>query len=119
MAFRDTLPTGKALNQDDQVVSNSGRYQLILQRDGNLVLYDLSGGQKALWASGTTGQAANQCIMQTDGNLVLYDLSGGQKALWASGTAGHPNSFLCVQDDGNLAIYQPSNPIWATNTVQS
>ncbi len=86
MTFRDTLPTGKALNQDDQVVSNSGRYQLILQRDGN---------------------------------FVLYDLSAGQKALWSSGTAGHPNSCLRVQDDGNLAIYQPSDPIWATNTVQS
>ena len=85
MNFRDTLPTGKALNPDDQVVSNSGRYQLILQKDGN---------------------------------LVLYDLSGGQKALWASGTGGHPNSYLRVQDDGNLAIYQPSNPVWATNTVQ-
>jgi len=119
MTFRDTLPTGKALNQDDQVVSNSGRYQLILQRDGNLVLYDPSAGQKVLWASGTTGQATNQCLMQTDGNLVLYDLSAGQKALWASGTAGHPNSYLRVQDDGNLAIYQPSDPIWATNTVQS
>lgn len=119
MNFRDTLPTGKALNQDDQVVSNSGRYQLILQKDGNLVLYDLSGGQKALWTSGTSGQVANQCIMQTDGNLVLYDLSSGQKALWASGTSGHPNAYLRVQDDGNLAIYQPSNPLWATNTVQS
>ena len=83
MTFRDTLPTGKALNQDDQVVSNSGRYQLILQRDGNLVLYDPSAGQKALWASGTAGHPNSYLRVQDDGNLAIYQPSD---PIWATNT---------------------------------
>ena len=114
--FTGVLPSGSALNLDDNVISNSGRYLLAMQRDGNLVLYDRSGGGlRALWASNTAGQAVNDCAMQTDGNLVIY---GFPNPIWASNTAGHPNSFLQVQDDGNVVIIQPGAPIWATGTVQ-
>src|SRR5260370_41701009 len=96
MTFRDSLPTEGRLNPNDDVVSNNGRFQLTMQSDGNLVLYDNASGRKNLWSSGTQGQAVNNCIMQSDGNLVIY---GFPNPVWDSGTQGHPNAYLRVQDD--------------------
>jgi hypothetical protein len=61
-------------------------YQLIMQNDGNLVLYSINDNQEStpVWATGTNGTDASYAIMQTDGNLVLYNPSG--QALWASST---------------------------------
>jgi len=114
MTLTGTLPSGGRLNPDDDVISNSGRYQLILQRDGNLVLYDRSAGRRPLWSTQTQGQAVHDCVMQTDGNLVIY---GFPNQIWTSQTEGHPNSFLSVQDDGNVVIVPPGSSIWATNTT--
>jgi hypothetical protein len=117
MTLTGVLPPGGRLNLEDDVISNNGRYQLILQRDGNLVLYDRSAGSRPLWSTQTQGQAVHECVMERDGNLVIYGLP---KQIWASQTQGHPNSFLCVQDDGNVVIVPPGSSIWATNTtVQS
>jgi hypothetical protein len=116
MTFRDTLPSGGRLNPNDDVVSNNGRFQLTMQSDGNLVLYDNARGRKVLWSSGTQGQAVNNCIMQSDGNLVIY---GFPNPVWDSGTQGHPNAYLRVQDDGNMVIYPMGAALWTTNTVQS
>lgn len=107
----DSLETGEKINSDD------GRFYLIMQSDGNLVLYQRQNGtHHPLWATGTDGHQVDQVSMQTDGNLVVYN-PGGQ-ALWNSRTPGNPDSILILQDDGNLVIYAPGNrAIWATNTV--
>ena len=55
---------------------------IILQEDGNLVLY--SDTNNVIWASGTRGSGANRLIMQEDGNLVLYKDSD---AIWATRTS--------------------------------
>ena len=96
----------------NNMMSNNGNNKLVLQSDGNLVLYSLG---NAKWSSGTAGSGSNNSlIMQGDGNLVLYSSSG--KVLWASGTKGSGN-YLQIQDDGNLVIYNSSNTsLWATNT---
>lgn len=64
---------------------------LVLQYDGNLVLYKNYGAsnQLACWASNTTkhpGPYNRRAIMQADGNFVLYLYPGGP-AEWASNTA--------------------------------
>lgn len=114
------LSPGEFLVREDvpgpsELVSTNGRYRLVLQADGNLVLYRKSDG-KSLWASGTNGTAVRQAIMQSDGNFVIYGFNG---ALWASHTHGRSGCFLVVQDDGNIVIYQPSTPQWATNTIDT
>jgi hypothetical protein len=115
MADKGTIlgPNGLLL-QNDYLLSPSGRYQFILQTDGNLVLYDLGQQHRAIWASQTKGHAVSKAIMQSDGNLVIY---GPSQAIWASGTKGKPNSILVAQDDGNVVIYEPNVPVWATNTA--
>lgn len=108
------LPAGASFLSTgvNNIMSNNGSNMLVLQSDGNLVLYTLG---NAKWSSGTAGSGSNNSlIMQGDGNLVLYSSSG--KVLWASGTKGSGN-YLQIQDDGNLVIYNSSNTaLWATNT---
>jgi len=53
--------------------------RLIMQGDGNLVLYDP--GNRAVWASGTDGWGGgSELVVQDDGNLVVY--RSGSNAVW-------------------------------------
>jgi hypothetical protein len=108
---RDTLNPGEMLRRGEHLTSENGQYRLVMQKDGNLVLY--GAGKHPLWASNTQDQRVDKCIMQKDGNLVLY-LHDGQP-VWASNTNGRPGSYLLLQNDGNLVIYHPQ-PVWASNT---
>jgi WD40 repeat protein len=109
------LLPGEGLMPGGSIKSADGRFTLIMQADGNLVLYGPD--NQALWASNTSGHPnVFDVIMQADGNLVVYD--GQNQALWASNTNGKPGATLTVQNDGNVVIYDTSNhPVWATNTV--
>ncbi len=83
---------------------NTRRRQLVMQGDGNLVLYRLDRGVlvgDALWASSTQG-SGNYAVFQQDGNLVVY--SSANKAKWDSNTHGS-GTRLVLQSDGNLVIY--------------
>ena len=107
---------------------------LVLQDDGNLVLYSAAG--RPLWYTGpatapgdtlfgleqlTAGQQLTavggrySLVVQDDGNLVLY--GAGQGALWSSRTWGQPGARLQMQSDGNpvvseriTSIYLPEGP---------
>jgi regulatory protein YycI of two-component signal transduction system YycFG len=106
-----TFPLGK-MYPGQSIDTADRRFHLILQRDGNLVLYSPT---KALWASGTDGKMISFLAMQRDGNLVLYDRS--YRPLWYSGTAGFNLARLIIQQDGNLVLYSTYNqPLWNTAT---
>jgi hypothetical protein len=92
------LLPNQSLSPNQQVVSCNGQYNLIMQGDGNLVLYR---GGSPMWSTGTWGTQANLAIMQSDGNFVLY---GASKAYWSTGTFGHSGARLVVGDDGKLAV---------------
>jgi hypothetical protein len=88
-------------------------YALIMQDDGNLVLY--APGNMPLTSFGWPGMPGTVLVMQDDGNLVLY--APGNRPVWATGTAGDRDSALVVQGDGNLVLYAPGNrPIWASGS---
>ncbi|MER5866420.1 trypsin-like serine protease [Kitasatospora sp. NPDC002040] len=123
-----TLRTGPAFPSGRTVWprqwAEQGSTLLMLQQDGNLVLYRRSDGA-ALWASHTSGNPGTRLVMQTDGNLVLYPANGGPEtggALWNSGTYGNHGAHLRLQDDGNLVIYRQDGgqgiggALWATST---
>ncbi len=109
----DRLNPGEMLRVDEHLTSHNHLYTLVLQRDGNLVLYDAR--RNPLWASNTNGQRVEKCLMQRDGNLVLYHRNG--QPVWASNTVGRPGSYLLIQNDGNVVIYQPQ-AVWASNTAR-
>lgn len=113
---------------------------LVMQTDGNLVLY--GGHSRVLWETRTNGTgSANYLSMQDDGNLVLRNAAG--KALWAAGTGPavlwngqrlapggrlhvvaqrwpgltYPPASLVMQTDGNLVWYgSHGQPLWSSRT---
>jgi hypothetical protein len=95
---------------------DTGKACLIMQSDGNLVVYDERGAPR--WASNTAGRPGSVAAFQGDGNLVVYAPDG--RPLWASNTAsGDPENvnYMCVQGDGNVVVYKWPRPVWATNTA--
>jgi len=100
---------GQALGIDESISSCNGRYTLVMQGDGNVVLYDTTTGV-ALWHSHTNGTAGQMVVMQDDGNFVLYD--GNSNAVWHTGTHGHPGAAMRVEDDGNVIVWEGWTPIW-------
>jgi hypothetical protein len=79
----DRLNPNDRLFQGQYITSADGRFTLILQGDGNLVLYKPGG--RPIWATGTSGPVT-EAVMQQDGNFVLYTPQG---AIWASNTQGN------------------------------
>ncbi len=108
-----TLYQNQTLSAGQYLLSDNSKYKLIMQGDGNLVLYSPS---TYLWASWTQGHANDYALMQSDGNLVIYR-QGGWPADWASGTSGNPGAYMIMQGDGNLVIYRQGGvAIWSSNT---
>lgn len=104
------LGSGQSLRPGQSRRSPNGRYDLVYQGDGNLVLY---AGSQALWTSGTAGQSPGEVAMQPDGNLVVYN--SGRARVWSTGTQGQSGAFLRVQDDANLVVYSRGGrfALWA------
>jgi hypothetical protein len=68
--YGSTLESGQTLPASQYLTSSSGRCRLVMQTDGNLVLYNDAG--RALWFSGTAGNPGAYLAMQAgDGNLVI------------------------------------------------
>ena len=109
------LAPGLAITTGGALVSANGQYEMVMQADGNLVLYRMA-DRRPMWATGTAGRGVGRAVMQVDGNFVLYTMAGG--VVWQTNTARHPGSFLVLQDDGNVVIYQPTSPLWQSNTHQ-
>jgi hypothetical protein len=109
------LNPGESLSPNGQLTAPTKPLRLVLQDDGNLVLYVWN---DPLWDSKTTGQPAAKAVMQQDGNFVIYDNQG--KALWSSNTWGKNGSYLELDDSGSATIYHPVGasklPVWSTNT---
>ena len=110
------LHQGYQMGIGSEINSPLGRFRLIMQSDGNLVLYRLS-DYKPIWSSNTANSGASRALMQYDGNFVVY--TANNVAKWSSETDGRPANYLTVQDDGNLVIYSKgSNSVqWASNTA--
>lgn len=107
------LDENQALHIGDSLLSYDGRFWLVLQGDGNLVLYSPN---RALWSTQTQGKGGVNLIMQNDGNLVLY--RADWTPVWSSNTANAGGgSKLIPQTDGNLVTYSPSwSPTWWSGT---
>jgi hypothetical protein len=111
----DKLDGGGELRQGESLKSPNGRFELKMQQDGNVVLYDEA---KPIWATNTQRDGAERLAMQDDGNFVVY---ADRKPVWSSKTPGNQGASLKLQDDGNLVVYPPSSttkPLWASGTYR-
>ncbi|MBI3401207.1 MAG: hypothetical protein HY048_07275 [Acidobacteria bacterium] len=98
-----SIDTGRGLAPDQSVRSPDGRFQLVYQRDGDLVLYGPD--RVRVWSSGTEGETAGRAIMDAGGDFVVYDADGSE--VWSAGSGSHPGSYLVVQNDGRVVVYAP------------
>jgi hypothetical protein len=123
----NTLNPGEQLTIGQQLQSDNGLYALVMQQDGNLVLYEGITGSTgtAVWATNTNNPQSLarpvRAVMQPDGNFVLY--SAQNNPVWAVGTAQNvgttivSGSRLVLQNNRNLILRSPQNTrVWASNT---
>lgn len=93
---------------NDRIFSPDGNTQLVMQGDGNLVLYSHG---RARWSSQTNGNpGAFAVLQQGDGNLVVYHQG---RPLWSSQTSSssNMNAYGRIQDDGNFVLYKSSGEV--------
>jgi hypothetical protein len=96
---RTGINSGQYLNTGQQITSANGRYHLILQPDGNIVVY---AGARPLFFTGSYGTTV--LSLQGDGNLVGY--RGNGAVSWNSSTWREGPSRLSVQNDGSVVLYR-------------
>lgn len=112
LKYVNTSVRNGLIRRGQQLILTDRTLKLVLQSDGNLVLYRNS---TPLWATGTDGRFGEYLAVQGDGNLVLYDVNW--QPIWWTGTSGFGALFLTLQGDGNLVLYDfKGTPYWHTNT---
>ncbi len=107
----NVLESGATLQPKQYLLSPDSQSVLVLQEDGNLVLY---ANGKAVWNSVTFGRPPDHLEMGVDGNLVIYFKDGSN---WSTTTFGNNGATLKLQTDGNLVLYNSSNTTALWNTV--
>ncbi len=111
-----TLTPGQQIGANQYTLSDDGRFVLMMQDDGNLVIY--GPGRRAYWASNTAGNSGAFLAVQGDGNIVIY--TSAYRPIWASHTYGKGTQRLVMQGDGNLVAYTSGdNPVWASHSSQA
>ena len=100
------IVAGEGLTDNDSAFSCDKHYRLVMQADGNLVLFGVNQG--APWSSNTGGQGGPLMTAEMDGNgnFVVVDYTRDPAvALWSTNTWGHPGASLAIGDDGSLAVH--------------
>jgi Trypsin len=105
---------GTCLHAGQYVNSENECFKLIMQHDGNLVIYRNEDG-KPIWDTRPRDGVDRVC-MQEDGNFVLY---AGNSPTWATNTINRDAAYISMQNDGNLVMYtgKADPAVWATATV--
>ena len=105
------------------IASENKKAVLVMQRDGNLVVYSVPSPleplRRPIWSSKTNGiQIKEGLLFQSDGNLVLYNLEG--KPVWASNTNGSEVDKFTLENDGNFVGYgQHGTVFWQSDSKAS
>lgn len=113
--IRSAPGTEKQLVAGDRLISPDGNFTLVVQGEGNVVVYRsacIGDPSCSVLSTATSGKTSVPVLrMQADGNLVLYDTSDSNhpKDLFNIGTTGSGEYLLAVQNDGNLVVYQAVN----------
>jgi|GEM_PF-2324386 len=110
----DRIQSHREMPEGSFLQSGDGRFKMVVQGDGNLVIYQ---SNQPIWASNTggIGTPGFKLAVQSDGNIVMY---GKNAPIWASNTngVGIGSYTLVMQNDGNLVLYDQNSSIWASGT---
>lgn len=106
------LYAGQTLYAGQQITSYNGQYRLVMQYDGNAVIY--GPGNSVLAQTYSAGQGSCRLVMQGDGNLVLYR-NADNYPLWFTSTSGTGANKVVMQDDGNLMMTTSTDTyVWSS-----
>ncbi len=94
-AVKSTLMAGESLHAGESLRSASGRYWLMLHRNGNLVLYGAAGAEAASQSRPAHAAAWFDAALAH---------GSAPTALWDSRTAGTEAGVLVMGDDGDLQL---------------
>lgn len=111
------LDPNTGLMPGETVSSCSGSHSLVMQNDGNFVLYNNRNG-RATWNTHTvSGGLDHKAIMRANGQLGVFNTTDTNSVFMTPET-GSPGAWLAVQDDGNVVIYsKEGRALWASNTA--
>lgn len=110
-ASSPVLAVYRQLHTNDRVVN--GATTLVMQGDGNLVLY--AGPHIAMWASHTHGVRGAFANLKPNNQLVVRDARG--RIVWATPPAAGPSSGLFVSPGGEMSVQSGSTRVWSTGTA--
>lgn len=111
----DRLLEGQSLVKGDYIINAPKTAVLVLQKDGNLVLYRVS-DKAALWATNTVGQGCPRATPHR-GNFELYkpDNSIAWTSAWDADWKWG-NGTLILQEDGDLTVRSGNQVMWNSYT---
>jgi len=106
------LPSGYSLLPTQKLTSQDGRFTLLFEQDGNLVLRF---GTSVLWSTATATGEGIWFRMAPTGELLIYGPS--LNVVWTTGTSS-AGAWLDLRDDGNLVLLDSSGTtvLWQSNT---
>jgi hypothetical protein len=106
--IKTELKAGNRLKSGETIKSPNGSHNLVMQGDGNLVLYK---SRDVVWSTNTNG-TSNGLMLTTTGNLEIRVSGGLESLMWQSGSSG-TGTKLVVFDDGNIVLTdQNGNVKW-------
>ncbi|MFD1989999.1 hypothetical protein ACFSGI_08515 [Paenibacillus nicotianae] len=139
---KNSLSPGETLAKDQKLTSTNGRFNLVMQSDGNLVLY--RDGGISMWSTNTDGKryrwqdpisgyvitrmpqalTFNASSIRVTDQFRDYTFWSANPQAWSNNyyqgkvPAGMVGEILVVQDDGNLVMYSSGGkgPMWASDT---
>lgn len=108
------LPAGQKLVADAQLLSPDGTSRLVMQKDGNLVLYSC---HKPVWqaANAWNNRSTNYAEVGPDGNFFVHDTVTARNR-WETGTKAEGPVALRLQDDGDLVLSTATKVLWTSKT---
>ena len=109
-----TLAVGQELMSGKRLKSPNGQYELHMQGDVNLVLYDSNGNMD--WETARSGSENVRLAVHGDCKLVIY-ADSTPFYVWSAGPGSCGTKTpgeLRVQDDGNVVFFSTQNEVlWA------
>jgi hypothetical protein len=107
-----TSGTDYAASMGASHLSPNGKYKLIFQNDGNLVLYAKNPVEKSIWATGTNNPLSILSI-GSDGNINIYSTSAKTTSIWTTNTGNNNGPCILAPDNnGNVVVYQSTSKGW-------
>ncbi|KAI9343216.1 hypothetical protein BDR26DRAFT_858738 [Obelidium mucronatum] len=126
--FKSCLKPSQLINGCWRLTSPSGQNSLVLQPDGNAVIYSVwynsncntgLGCVTATWNTGSNDKGTKSIQLGLGRFFVSTSgVSGYNGVVWDANKQGSTQgTLLCLQNDGNLVVYDNGNAVvWAANT---